>query len=274
MKPADCVSIEKLEAANQVLPIDGKYIPTTEQKLKNTIYEVFKNPYESLTNQEISAYEMLSEAVFWSLGELINNANKANNRWALLKATLFERVSRARSEQPAHEIYQDIDYAIEHSQADLLKKYHLENLDLTAAILDLIRTQKINSFILSEKYGKKIDLTLRIRNKMGRRVLSAYIINNSPITVVDRERVERNLEKIKEDLLNTDADLLSGAVSLYDHAADLQGGGFGAGLRSIVLFLKESYRPFRADILYSTLLQYRSARNSTIFSIELPLLNG
>ncbi|MCB1319358.1 MAG: hypothetical protein KDK34_03840, partial [Leptospiraceae bacterium] len=98
------------------------------------------------------------------------------------------------------------------------------------------------------------------------------VLNNSPITVADKERVEHNLNKIKEDLINASRNPYEAAVQLYDKLEDHAGGGFGAGLRSIVLFLKEGYRPFEdADIIFSRLIQYRSAGNSTIFSIELPL---
>ena len=53
------------------------------------------------------------------------------------------------------------------------------------------------------------------------------------------------------------------------------GGGFGAGLRSIVLFLKEGYAPFgdETGITFSRLIQYRSAGTNTIFTIELPVPN-
>ncbi len=100
----------------------------------------------------------------------------------------------------------------------------------------------------------------------------ANVINNSPITVIDRQRVEYNLEKIKEDLINAGSGTSEASVKLYEKLEDASGGGFGAGLRSIVLFLREGYKPFTdIDIMYSKLIQYRSALHSTIFSIELPI---
>ena len=38
-----------------------------------------------------------------------------------------------------------------------------------------------------------------------------------------------------------------------------------------MLFLKEGYRPFELEIMFSRLINYRSAGNSTIFSVELPI---
>ena len=88
---------------------------------------------------------------------------------------------------------------------------------------------------------------------------------------MDKERVEYNLEKIKSDLINADKNPFEATAELYGKQEDHAGGGFGAGLRSIVLFLKEGYRPFKVNMIYSKLIQYRSAGYSTIFSIELSL---
>ena len=131
---------------------------------------------------------------------------------------------------------------------------------------------KTNSFALSEKFGKKIDCTLRVKEKGSNKIFTINVINNSPISVVDKNRVEYNLDKIKEDLINASRNPYEAAVQLYDKLEDHAGGGFGAGLRSIVLFLKEGYRPFDAlEMTFSRLIQYRSAGQSTIFTIELPV---
>ena len=136
----------------------------------------------------------------------------------------------------------------------------------------MIETHNTNSFALSEKFNKKIDVTLRIKKKNDVRYLTINVVNNSPITVIDKQRVEYNLEKIKEDLINAQKDSFQAAVSLYDKPEDNEGGGFGAGLRSIILFLKEGYTPFpKVEVMFSRLIQYRSSGNSTIFSIELPI---
>ncbi len=260
----------ELEAADQVLPIGKDYIPNLERKLRSTIFELFKDP-AGLRGNEISDYELLAEAVFWSLGELINNANKANNRWALLKNALLTRAKKESPDVPEAKLNEDIDYAIQHNQTDMLKKYNLVNVDLTSSILKLIEMHKTNSFALSEKFAKKIDVTLRVRKKGDIKNLTINVINNSPITVVDKQRVEFNLEKIKEDLMNAGKNPFDAAIQLFDKVEDHAGGGFGAGLRSIVLFLKEGYRPFDAEIMYSKLIAYRSAGSSTIFTIELPV---
>jgi hypothetical protein len=97
------------------------------------------------------------------------------------------------------------------------------------------------------------------------------VINNSPITVIDKQRVEYNLNKIKEDLINANKNPFETALSLYQKEADTAGGGFGAGLRSIVLFLKSGYEPFDVEIIYTKLIQYRSAMKNTIFTIEIPI---
>ena len=270
MAPENTISIKELEDSDQVLPIGRDYIPLLEKKLRNTIYEVFKDP-DGEPGAEIGDYELLGEAVFWSLGELINNANKANNRWAILRNALFQRAQKANPDVDEAQLYKDIDYAIQHNQSDFLKKYKLENVDLTSSVLKLIEMHKTNSFALSERFQKKIDLTLRLRKRGDQAILTVNVINNSPITEVDKERVEYNLEKIKEDLINADRNPYEATAELYKKEEDHEGGGFGAGLRSIVLFLKEGYRPFKADIMYSKLIQYRSAAYSTIFSIELPI---
>ncbi len=128
---------------------------------------------------------------------------------------------------------------------------------------------KTNSFALSERFGKKIDLTLRLKKKGEGKVLTVNVINNSPMTVIDKERVEYNLNAIKEDLINAEKNPFAATADLYQKQEDHAGGGFGAGLRSIVLFLKEGYRPFKVNIIYSKLIQYHSAGYSTIFTIEL-----
>ena len=273
MSQQDPISLEELAAKDHVIPVGKDYIPAVEKKLRATIMNVFRDPAGPPTD-DISNHELLSEAVFWSLGELINNANKANNRWALLRNALTQRIAAENKEAPvdADKVQQEVDYAIEHNQTDLLKKYNLTNVDLTSSILKLIEMHKTNSFALSERFNKRIDVTLRIKPKGGKRTLMIHVLNNSPITVIDKQRVEYNLEKIKEDLIAAQHSSRDASVKLYDKAEDHVGGGFGAGLRSIVLFLKEGYAPFREiEIKYSTLIQYRSAASSTIFSIELPI---
>lgn len=261
-------TIESLEKSDYVLPVGKEYIPDRERQLRNMIYEVFS---VDRTTAHIGDFELLSEAVFWSIGELINNANKANNRWALLHNALMTKAMSESGGSDEEKIREDIDYAIEHNQSDMLKKYNLENLDLTASILRLIEELKTNSFALSERFQKKIDLTLRLRNRGDQKFLTINVINNSPMTVIDKKRVEYNIEKIKEDLINSGQNSFEAAVRLFDKAEDHAGGGFGAGLRSIVLFLKEGYTPFSIDVMYSKLIQYRSAAKSTIFTIELPV---
>lgn len=263
------IPIAAIEAKDQVLRINGHYIPDGERILRKSIHGVFGVDDEG---GDFGENEMLAEAVFWSLGELINNANKANNRWALLRSALFQKIRGDDTESTEDRILRDVEYAIEHNQTDLLKKYDLENFDLTEAILSLIQNDKTNSFALSEKFGKKIDLTLRLKTRAGKRILITNVINNSPITIVDRERVEYNLERVKEDLMRAGANPFEAAMKLYDKAEDHAGGGFGAGLRSIVLFLKEAYTPFEVEIMYSRLIQYRSTGGATIFTLELPVL--
>ncbi|MBI3394538.1 MAG: hypothetical protein HY042_01745 [Spirochaetia bacterium] len=270
MTDADFINAEALEKADQVLSIGKDYIPTVESRLRKTILAVFQDPTPNPSG-DIGDYDLLGEAVFWSLGELINNANKANNRWAILRNALYQRVKKDQPDIQETKLLRDIDYAIEHNQVDLLKKYGLQQVDLTSSILKLIELHKTNSFALSEKFSKKIDVTLRIRKKGDSKAFTINVINNSPITIVDKNRVEFNLEKIKEDLMNAGRDAFQAAVKLYDKQEDHAGGGFGAGLRSIVLFLREGYRPFGVDIMFSKLIQYRSAGNSTIFSIEIPV---
>lgn len=275
MSSGEAISVEALEAQDQLLPIGRDYIPTVENRLRNTIYRLFGEGSadgSAADEQEISDRELLAEAVFWSIGELINNANKANNRWAVLRQALHQKIKKQNPALDDAQIYKDIDYAIQHNQTDMLTKYGLANIDLTASILRLIEMHKTNSFALSEKFGKKIDVTLRVRKKGAAQLLTINVINNSPMTVVDKNRVEYNLDKIKEDLINANRNPYEAAVQLYDKMEDHAGGGFGAGLRSIVLFLKEGYRPFESiEIIFSRLIQYRSAGNSTIFSIELPV---
>lgn len=265
------ISLEALEKSDQVLSIGKDYIPTVEGILRKTVLSVFADPTPNKSPNDISDYDLLAEAVFWSIGELINNANKANNRWAILRNALHQRIKKEMPDESDAKLLRDIDYAIEHNQVDLLKKYGLSNVDLTSSILKLIELHRTNSFALSERFNKKIDVTLRVKKKGDVRYVTVNVINNSPITVIDKGRVEFNLEKIKEDLMNAGKDSMQAAVKLYDKAEDHAGGGFGAGLRSIVLFMKEGYRPFEADIIFTKLIQYRSAGNSTIFSIEIPL---
>ena len=264
----DLIPQSELEARDQVLSIGRDYIPVLEKRLRNTIMSVFRDPAGE-TGKEIGDHELLAEAVFWSLGELINNANKANNRWAILRNALFQRATKSNPGTEEGQLYKDIDYAIQHNQTDFLKKYGMDGVDLTGSILKLIEMHKTNSFALSEKFSKKIDLTLRLKRKGEQLLMIVNVINNSPITIVDKERVEYNVEKIKEDLINAEKNPYEATAELYDKPEDHAGGGFGAGLRSIVLFLKEGYRPFKVDMTYSRLIQYRSAGYSTIFSIEL-----
>ncbi len=250
-----------------VYNIDKNYIPEGENKIRKIISHIFSNPEDP---NDVDFY-LLSEAVFWSIGELINNANKANNRWAILHNAILQKI---KSENPLIDeevVKEEIDDSIEHNQTDLLKKYGLENIDLTASILNLIEKYKTNSFALSEKFNKKITLTLKIQKKTNLDYLVINVINNSPITVIDKQRVEYNLNKIKEDLINADKNPFETALQLYQKEADTAGGGFGAGLRSIILFLKSGYDPFDVEIIYTKLLQYRSASKNTIFSLEIPI---
>ncbi len=250
-----------------VLNIDKHYIPDGETYLRKLIFKIFSNPRDPNDMD----YYLLSEAVFWSIGELINNANKANNRWAILENALFNRIKNEFPEQDDETIREDINDAIEHNQTDLLKKYGLENIDLTASILNLIEKYKTNSFALSEKFGKKITITLKINKKSDNEFFLVNVINNCPITLIDKQRVEYNLNKIKEDLIKANQNPFETAVQLYQKEADTAGGGFGAGLRSIVLFLKSGYEPFKVDIIFTKLIQYRSAMKNTIFTIEIPI---
>ncbi|MDH5657454.1 MAG: hypothetical protein OEZ34_16190 [Spirochaetia bacterium] len=263
-------TLKSLERSDMVLGIGKDYIPHVEQQIRKIIFSIYSVPEGDQTG-DLTDRDILSEAVFWSLGELINNANKANNRWAMLRGALFKRVKNENAEIDEKRVLMDIDYAIEHDQSEMLRKYNLQNLDLTTTILKMIETHNINSFALSEKFNKKIDITFRIKNKNNERFLSVNVVNNSPITVIDKKRVEFNLDKIKEDLIQASKDSFQAAVSLYDKPEDHDGGGFGAGLRSIILFLKEGYAPFQKDVIYSRLIQYRSSGNSTIFSVELPI---
>ncbi|MCB1175473.1 MAG: hypothetical protein KDK39_17995 [Leptospiraceae bacterium] len=267
----DFLTVDELQNSDQVVPVGKDYIPGVETRLRNTVYRLFGRPENPDAGSDISDYELLAEAVFWSIGELVNNANKANNRWAVLRQALFQKVKKLQPEMEDAKLYQDIDYAIQHNQSDMLKNYGLSKVDLTSSILRLIEMHKTNSFALSEKFGKKIDITLRLKQAGDRKLLTINVINNSPITVVDKSRVEFNVDKIKEDLISAQRNPYEAAVQLYDKMADHAGGGFGAGLRSIVLFLKEAYLPFGTEIMFSKLIQYRSAGNSTIFSIELPV---
>lgn len=269
MGAVDLIRVEDLEGQDQALSIGRDYVPVVERRLRNTIYGLFQG--QAPDDAAITDRELLAEAVFWSIGELINNANKANNRWAVLRQALHQRIKKENPDANDEVLYRDIDYAIQHNQTDMLKKHGLEKVDLTSSILRLIEMHKTNSFALSEKFSKKIDLTLRVRRKGDRRFLTVNVINNSPITVIDRDRVEYNLEKIKEDLINAQKSQYDASVQIYDRLEDHAGGGFGAGLRSIVLFLKEGYRPFSSEIVFSRLIQYRSAGTSTIFSIEIPV---
>lgn len=269
MSTVEPIQKDALQAKDHVLSIGKDYIPKIESRLRSTILGVFAD--SSGESGELSDREMLAEAVFWSVGELINNANKANNRWALLRNALIQRVVAEKPDTDRESLSDDVDYAIEHNQTEMLKKYGLHNIDLTSSILKLIEKHRTNSFALSEKFDKRIDLTLRMKKKSGFDILLVNCINNSPITVVDKERVEYNLSKVKEDLIEAGRNPFEATRQLYERAEDHSGGGFGAGLRSIVLFLKEGYSPFNAEIVYSRLIQYRSASNSTIFSIELPV---
>lgn len=267
----DYITSKELLENDQVISVGKDYIPASENRMRATIYQLFGKPVDVDTAIEISDLELLSEAAFWSIGELVNNANKANNRWAVLRQALYQKVKKQNPETDEKQLYNDIDYAIEHNQSDMFSKYGLTKIDLTSSILKLIEMHKTNSFALSEKFGKKIDLTLRLRDKGSQQVLTINVINNSPISVVDKSRVEYNVDKIKEDLINATQNPYEAAVQLYDKMADNAGGGFGAGLRSIVLFLKEAYLPFDLEIIFTKLIQYRSAGSSTIFTIELPI---
>ncbi|MFN3604147.1 MAG: hypothetical protein ACK4UJ_05525 [Leptonema sp. (in: bacteria)] len=250
-----------------VFPIDKTYIPEGEMKIRNLILNLFSDP----NSKDDMDYYLLAEAVFWSIGELINNANKANNRWAILHNALFQKIKNEYPDLNENHLKEEIDESIEHNQVDLLKKYGLENIDLTASILNLIEKYKTNSFALSEKFNKKITLTMKIQKKNDVDYLIVNVINNSPITVIDKQRVEYNLNKIKEDLINANTNPFEAALKLYQKEADTAGGGFGAGLRSIVLFLKSGFDPFDVEIVFTKLIQYRSAGKNTIFSIEIPI---
>lgn len=254
-----------LEKEDQVLEVGRDYIPDGEMLLRNTIYNLF-----DAEGDDQDAF-LLAEGAFWSIGELINNANKANNRWALLESALVQRLIAEDPSADREVVVEDVQSAIENNQADVLKRYGLDNIDLTASILKLIEKHRTNSFALSERFHKKITLTMRIQKKSDQRILIVNVINNSPITVIDRERVEYNLERIKDDLIRAGAHPFETAVNLYEKSADHAGGGFGAGLRSIILFLKAGYEPFDVDIVFSRLIQYRSAVKSTIFTIEMPI---
>lgn len=270
MKQKERITIGELKEADHTIPVGKEYIPDGESYLRRTILGVFSaDPQEG--EEAATRYELLGEAIFWSLGELINNANKANNRWALLKNALQQRALKADPALDTKKLQKDIDYAIEHSQSDLLVRYNLVNLDLTEAILKLLQMHNTNSFALSERFQKKIEVTLRIRERNSVPILILHVVNNSPITVVDRERVEYNLNKVKEDLMMAGQDPFEAALRLYEKLEDHGGGGFGAGLRSIVLFLKEAYSAFPVDIIYSKLIRYHSTATSTIFSVELPI---
>jgi hypothetical protein len=257
---------QELEKEDQVIEVGRTYIPDGEMLLRNTIYELFQS-----TDKSDQDHFLLAEGVFWSIGELINNANKANNRWALIESALVQRVLADDPQANSDTVIEDVQSAIEHNQADILKRYGLDAIDLTASILKLIEKHRTNSFALSERFNKKITLTLRVQKKTDQRILVVNVINNSPITVIDRERVEYNLEKIKDDLISAGAHPFEAAVNLYEKTADHAGGGFGAGLRSIILFLKAGYEPFDVEIVFSRLIQYRSAVKSTIFTIEIPI---
>lgn len=263
---APIIPTSLLEKEDQVLAVGKDYIPEGEMTLRNTIYALF-----SADSQEDQDYFLLAEGVFWSIGELINNANKANNRWALLESALVQRILNEDPKADHEAIIEDVQSAIENNQSDMLKRYGLENIDMTASILKLIEKHRTNSFALSEKFQKKITLTLRLQKKTSQQILIVNVINNSPLTVIDRERVEYNLDKIKDDLIRAGAHPFEAAVNLYEKNADHAGGGFGAGLRSIILFLKAGYEPFDAEIVFSRLIQYRSAVKTTIFTIEIPI---
>jgi len=257
--------IEKLDTEDQVLEIGTHYIPDGEMLLRNAIYSLF-----SADSDDEDTF-LLAEGVYWSLGELINNANKANNRWALLETALIKRITEEDPSADKDVVKEDIQAAIEHNQADILKRYGLDTVDLTASILKLIEKHRTNSFALSARFNKKITLTMRVQKRGSQNLLIANVINNSPITLIDRERVEYNLDRIKDDLIQAGSHPFETAVNLYEKGADYAGGGFGAGLRSIILFLKAGYDPFLVDIMFSRLIQYRSAGKNTIFTIEIPI---
>jgi hypothetical protein len=259
--------IEKIYKQDLVISIDKNYIPNGEIYLRNLIFSIFSNPNDS----EDMDYYLLAEGIFWSIGELINNANKANNRWAILENALFQRILKEDPNQNPEMVKEDIQDAIENNQTDILKKYGLDNIDLTASILNLIERYKTNSFALSEKFNKKINVTLRILKKNNGEHFLVNVINNSPVTVIDKQRIEYNLNKIRDDLINANKNPFEAAIQLYQKEADTAGGGFGAGLRSIVLFLKSGYEPFEVDIIFTKLIQYRSAMKNTIFTIEVPI---
>lgn len=259
-------TLQQLQDQDQVIAIGKSYIPDGEMQLRNTIYSIFQTD-----NTDDSDSFLLAEGVLWSLGELINNANKANNRWALLENALIQRIMVEDPSRDKEVVLEDVQSAIQNNQTDILKQYGLDTIDLTASILKLIEKHRTNSFALSEKFRKEITLTMRIQNKSEQRILVVNVINNSPITVIDRERVEYNLEKIKEDLIEAGSKPFEAAVNLYEKSEDHRGGGFGAGLRSIILFLKAGYDPFKVEIVFSRLVRYRSAVNSTIFTLEIPI---
>lgn len=259
-------TIQQLKDQDQVISIGKAYIPDGEMQLRNTIYSIFQ-----ADTPDDSDLFLLAEGVLWSLGELINNANKANNRWALLENALLQRIMAEDASRDKDLVLEDVQSAIQNNQTDVLKQYGLDTIDLTASILKLIEKHRTNSFALSERFQKKITLTMRVQAKSDQQILVVNVINNSPITVIDRERVEYNLEKIKEDLIEAGSRPFEAAVNLYEKSEDHTGGGFGAGLRSIILFLKAGYAPFKVEIVFSRLIQYRSAVNSTIFTLEIPI---
>ncbi|MCS7205392.1 MAG: hypothetical protein NZ853_06825 [Leptospiraceae bacterium] len=261
------IKLEDIYKKDTVILVGKDYIPDGELHLRNLIFQIFQNPTDHLDVD----YYMLAEAVFWSIGELINNANKANNRWAILENMLFQRITKENPDKDQEKIKEDIQEAIEFSQSDILKKYGLDNIDLTNTILNLIEKYKTNSFALSEKFNKKIVVTLKIQKKNEVEYFIVNVLNNCPITVIDKERVEYNLNKIKEDLINANKNPFEATLHLYQKEADTLGGGFGAGLRSIILFLRSGFEPFDVDIIYTKLLQYRSASKNTIFSLEIPI---
>ncbi|MBW7858474.1 MAG: hypothetical protein H3C43_09330, partial [Leptonema sp. (in: Bacteria)] len=178
-------TIQQLKDQDQVISIGKAYIPDGEMQLRNTIYSIFQ-----ADTPDDSDLFLLAEGVLWSLGELINNANKANNRWALLENALLQRIMAEDASRDKDLVLEDVQSAIQNNQTDVLKQYGLDTIDLTASILKLIEKHRTNSFALSERFQKKITLTMRVQAKSDQQILVVNVINNSPITVIDRERVE------------------------------------------------------------------------------------
>ncbi|MCB1168673.1 MAG: hypothetical protein KDK33_21130, partial [Leptospiraceae bacterium] len=89
------IPAQELRSRDQLISVGRDYIPGKEALLRNTVFSVFAPDSKT---QDFSSRELLAEAVFWSIGELINNANKANNRWAILHNALYQKAAQDRPE--------------------------------------------------------------------------------------------------------------------------------------------------------------------------------